>query len=134
MQACTAGQGHAQHDPERGQAVPRNAVVGVTATSRDISYANTLTVSEWPATCNEKAKNAGDVTLEACLWHDVRRLMKLMRLVPIYQEPKTSKKHPAHKKYPYPLRDLPIIRPNQVWCIDITHIPLLSYDFGSSRA
>jgi len=51
--------------------------------------------------------------------------MKLMRLVPIYQEPKTSKKHPAHKIYPYLLRDLPITRPNQVWCTDITYIPPL---------
>jgi len=50
--------------------------------------------------------------------------MKLMRLVPIYQEPKTSKKHPAHKIYPYLLRDLPITRPNQAWCIDITYIPM----------
>lgn len=54
----------------------------------------------------------------------VRRLMKLMRLVPIYQEPKTSKKHPAHKIYPYLLRELPITRPNQVWCTDITYIPM----------
>lgn len=55
-----------------------------------------------------------------CGRHRVRRLMKLMRLVPIYQEPKTSKKRPAHKIYPYLLRDLPITRPNQVWCTDIT--------------
>lgn len=47
-----------------------------------------------------------------------------MRLVPIYQEPKTSKKHPEHKIYPYLLRDLPITRPNQVWCTDITYIPM----------
>lgn len=79
---------------------------------------------KWTATCNEKAKNVGDITLEACLRHDVRRLMKLMRLVPIYQEPKTSKKHPAHKRYPYLLRDLPITRANQVWCTDITCFPM----------
>jgi putative transposase len=59
-----------------------------------------------------------------CGRHRVRRLMKLMRLVPIYQEPKTSKKHPAHKIYPYLLRELPITRPNQVWCTDITYIPM----------
>jgi len=50
--------------------------------------------------------------------------MRLMRLVPIYPEPKTSKKHPAHKIYPYLLRDLAITRPNQVWCTDITYIPM----------
>ena len=59
-----------------------------------------------------------------CGRHRVRRLMRLMRLVPIYQEPKTSKKHPEHKIYPYLLRDLPITRPNQVWCTDITYIPM----------
>ncbi len=34
--------------------------------------------------------------------------MRLMRLVPIYQAPNTSKKHPEHKVYPYLLRKLPI--------------------------
>ncbi len=57
-----------------------------------------------------------------CGRHRVRRLMRLMRLVPIYQEPNTSKKHPQHKIYPYLLKDLPITRPNQVWCADITYI------------
>jgi putative transposase len=47
-----------------------------------------------------------------------------MRLVLIYAEPKTSKKHPEHKIYPYLLKDLPITRPNQVWCADISYIPM----------
>ncbi|NCO21803.1 MAG: IS3 family transposase, partial [Rhodobacterales bacterium] len=59
-----------------------------------------------------------------CGRHRVRRLMKLVRLVPIHQKPKTSKNHPAHKIYPYLLRDLPITRASQVWCTDITHIPM----------
>ena len=42
----------------------------------------------------------------------------------IHQEPKTSKKHPEHKIYPYPLKGLAITRPNQVWCTDISHIPM----------
>jgi putative transposase len=50
--------------------------------------------------------------------------MHLMRLVPIYQTPNTSKKHPQHKIYPYLLRKLPITKPNQVWCVDITYIPM----------
>lgn len=57
-----------------------------------------------------------------CGRHRVRRLMRLMRLVPIFQEPNTSKKHPAHKIYPYLLKGLAITRPNQVWCADITYI------------
>jgi len=49
-----------------------------------------------------------------CGRHRVRRLMRLMRLVPIYQTPNTSKKHPQHKIYLYLLRKLPITKPNQV--------------------
>ena len=59
-----------------------------------------------------------------CGRHRVRRLMGLMRLVPIYQTISTSTKHPQHKIYPYLLRKLPIDRPNQVWCVDITYIPM----------
>jgi len=59
-----------------------------------------------------------------CGRHRVRRLMRLMRLVPIYQTPNTSKKNPRHKIYPYLLRGLKIERPNQVWCVDITYIPM----------
>ena len=50
--------------------------------------------------------------------------MRLMRLVQIYQEPNTSKKHPQHKIWPYLLRKMVIDRPNQVWCADITYIPM----------
>ena len=54
----------------------------------------------------------------------VRRLMKLMGLCAIYQKPRTSDPHPDHKIYPYLLRDLTINRPGQVWCTDITYIPM----------
>ena len=54
----------------------------------------------------------------------VRRLMRVMRLEAIYQKPNTSKGHPDHKIYPYLLRGLLIDRPNQVWCADITYIPM----------
>ena len=50
--------------------------------------------------------------------------MAKMGLSPIYQRPRTSDPHPGHRIYPYLLRDLEITRPNQVWCTDITYIPM----------
>jgi len=56
--------------------------------------------------------------------HRVRRLMRLMGLEAIYQAPRTSQPHPAHRIYPYLLTGMAIGRPNQVWCADITYIPV----------
>lgn len=58
--------------------------------------------------------------------HQTRRLMQLMGLEAIYprKKPKTSISEPSHKKYPYLLRGLPIVRPNQVWGTDITYLRL----------
>jgi putative transposase len=54
----------------------------------------------------------------------VRRLMRKMGLASIAPKPNTSRAAPQHKVYPYLLRGLDIGRPNQVWCSDITYIPL----------
>lgn len=54
----------------------------------------------------------------------VRRLMRLMSLQAIYPTPKTSLPHSHHKVYPYLLKDLNVNWPNQVWCSDITYIPM----------
>lgn len=54
----------------------------------------------------------------------VRRLMRQMGLSAIYQAPRTSIKSLENKVHPYLLRNLTIDRPNQVWCADITYIPM----------
>jgi len=56
--------------------------------------------------------------------HRVRRLMALMGVHAIYQEPRTSQPHLQHRIYPYLLRNLAVTRANQVWCTDITYIPI----------
>jgi len=55
----------------------------------------------------------------------VRRLMQIMGLKALCPGPSTSTRASQHKVYPYLLRGLKISRPNQVWCSDITYIPIL---------
>jgi putative transposase len=54
----------------------------------------------------------------------VSTLMKRMGIEALYRKPNTSKPAPGHQIYPYLLRKLPITRPNQVWAMDITYIPM----------
>lgn len=54
----------------------------------------------------------------------LRRLMKIARIAAVYPRPRTSAPGKGHRIYPYLLRKLAIIRPNQVWCADITYIPM----------
>ncbi len=50
--------------------------------------------------------------------------MAKMGLRAVYQRPRTSVPHPEHKVWPYLLRGMAIDRPNQVWCADISYIPM----------
>lgn len=54
----------------------------------------------------------------------VERLMRIMGLQAILPGPHTSRPHPEHRVYPYLLRDLAVERLNQVWCADITYVPM----------
>lgn len=54
----------------------------------------------------------------------VRRLMHKMGICIIYRKLNTSKPNPQHPIYPYLLRDIIVDKPNQVWCSDITYIPM----------
>ena len=54
----------------------------------------------------------------------VKTLMRRMGIEALYRKPRTTKPEPGHKIYPYLLRGLEITRPNQVWAMDITYIPM----------
>ena len=54
----------------------------------------------------------------------VSTLMKRMGIEAIYRKPNTSKPAPGHKVYPYLLSKMQVLRPNQVWAMDITYIPM----------
>ena len=54
----------------------------------------------------------------------VKTLMRRMGIEALYRRPRTTKPEPGHKIYPYLLRELSIERPNQVWAMDITYIPM----------
>ena len=54
----------------------------------------------------------------------VRTLMRKMAIEAIYRRPNTSKPAPGDRIYPYLMRGLAITRPNQVWAMDITYIPM----------
>lgn len=56
--------------------------------------------------------------------HRVRRLMRKMGLMAIYQKPKTTIRNAQHKIYPYLSRNKQIDRPHQVWCSNITYTPM----------
>jgi len=50
----------------------------------------------------------------------VKTLMKRMGIEALYRHPRTTKPEPGHKIYPYLLRGMEVVRPNQVWAMDIT--------------
>jgi putative transposase len=54
----------------------------------------------------------------------VKTLMRRMGIEALYRHPRTTKPEPGHKVYPYLLRGMEIERPNQVWAMDITYIPM----------
>jgi putative transposase len=54
----------------------------------------------------------------------VATLMRRVGIEAVYRRPDTSKPAPGHKIYPYLLRDLPVTRPDQVWAMDITYVPM----------
>jgi len=68
----------------------------------------------------------GLLTFEGCQIgrRHVKTLMRRMGIQALYRHPRTTKPEPGHKVYPYLLRGVEITRPNQVWAMDITYIPM----------
>ena len=54
----------------------------------------------------------------------IRTLMRRMGIDALYRRPNTSRAAPGHRIYPYLLRGVAVTRPNQVWAMDITYIPM----------
>ena len=54
----------------------------------------------------------------------IRWLMRIMGIEALCPKPSTSKSSPAHKKYPYLLRNVGVTEVDEVWCTDVTYIPM----------
>src|SRR5258705_3038451 len=54
----------------------------------------------------------------------VKTLMDRMGIEALYRRPRTTRPEPGHKIYPYLLRGVEVTRPNQVWAMDITYVPM----------
>src|ERR1017187_5690369 len=82
--------------------------------------------------CNFGLPFAGSRMLRALLAADgckigrrhVKTLMKRMGIEALYRRPRTTKPERGHKIYPYLLRGMEVTRPNHVWAMDITYIPM----------
>jgi len=59
----------------------------------------------------------------------VQRLMRQLGIEALYPKPRLSNAQPEHQVYPYLLRDLAVTESNQVWCTDITYLPVLKGHF-----
>jgi len=124
-------------DPEHDLAIKQQAeVLGI---SRSTVYYEPRPISEadlWlMRRLDELHLNypfAGSRMLRGLLWQQglevgrrhIKTLMRRMGIEAIYRKPNTSKPAPGHRIYPYLLRGLSITRPNQVWAMDITYIPM----------
>lgn len=100
------------------------APVGINADTLELMKAIDRVFTKYPFFGSRQI--AAFLRREGCVVgrHRVRRLMARMGLEAIYKRPNTSKAHPQHPVYPYLLRKMEINRSNQVWCSDITFIPV----------
>ena len=124
-------------DPDHGLSITRQArALGI---SRSSVYALPKPISSRDLELMKRIDRlhldlpfAGSRMLRALLRHEgyrvgrrhVATLMRKMGIEALYRRPKTSRKHPDHPIYPYLLKNLAIERPNQVWAMDITYIPM----------
>lgn len=108
--------------------ISRAAVYYVpTVSTEDIRIMQALDrlYTQYPFYGSRKMRGAlcDDYGIRICR-EQVQRLMRQMGIEATYPKPHTSTPHPGHRLYPYLLRNVPIIRPNQVWSTDITYVPL----------
>ena len=64
----------------------------------------------------------------------VQRLMRQLGLEALYPKPKLTQRHPDHTVYPYLLRGVSVTKANQVWCTDITYLPVLKGHYSGFQS